>query len=93
MWHHSGGDTWPANDGWQVVQVGGIEQYEDVDRASGRLRRELEAAFEHSGGLRVSIFGLLSGRSVTYKYLRSELVGNWNWIDPRAIEFVFLVFD
>ncbi|GJU69253.1 putative reverse transcriptase domain-containing protein [Tanacetum coccineum] len=57
--------------------------------------KELEAAFKHSaksGGLLASISGLLSGRycylvrRVTYGYLRSELEGKWNWIDPRAIE-------
>ncbi|GJY21030.1 hypothetical protein Tco_0393596 [Tanacetum coccineum] len=45
--------------------------------------------FEHSaksGGLLASISGLLSGRRVTCEYLRSELEGKWNWIDPRAIE-------
>ncbi|GJY50241.1 hypothetical protein Tco_0441088 [Tanacetum coccineum] len=52
--------------------------------------------FEHSaksGGLLASISGLLSRRRVTYEYLRSELEGKWNWIDPRAIEVVCLVFD
>ncbi|GJX21377.1 hypothetical protein Tco_0224054 [Tanacetum coccineum] len=63
------------------------------DRA---LLKELEAAFEYfakSGGLLASIFGLLSGRRVTCEYLRSELEGKWNWIDPRAIEVVCLAFD
>ncbi|GJW98925.1 putative reverse transcriptase domain-containing protein [Tanacetum coccineum] len=39
-----------------------------------------------SRGLLASISGLLSGRSVTCEYLRSELEGKWNWIDLRAIE-------
>ncbi|GKA00680.1 hypothetical protein Tco_0673345 [Tanacetum coccineum] len=54
-----------------------------------RVEEELEAAFEYSaksGGLLASISGLLSGRRVTCEYLRSELEGKWNWIDPRAIE-------
>ncbi|GJT37850.1 hypothetical protein Tco_0937715 [Tanacetum coccineum] len=51
------------------------------------------------GGLLASISDLLSGRycclvrRVTCEYLRSELEGKWNWIDPRAIEVVCLVFD
>ncbi|GJS86579.1 hypothetical protein Tco_0769215 [Tanacetum coccineum] len=53
------------------------------------ITRNWKLRFEHSaksGGLLASISGLLSGRRVTYEYLRSELEGKWNWIDPRAIE-------
>ncbi|GJU16564.1 hypothetical protein Tco_1144530 [Tanacetum coccineum] len=64
---------------------------------SNELRvKNWKLRFEHSaksGGLLASISGLLSGRRVTCEYLRSELEGKWNWIDPRAIEVVCLVFD
>ncbi|GKB33294.1 hypothetical protein Tco_0872695, partial [Tanacetum coccineum] len=58
--------------------------------------RNWKLHFEHSaksGVLLASISGLLSGRRVTCEYLKSELEGKWNWIDPKAIEVVCLVFD
>ncbi|GJU18272.1 hypothetical protein Tco_1146238 [Tanacetum coccineum] len=50
------------------------------------LARRSPAEGAKSRGLLASISGLLSGRSVTCEYLRSELEGKWNWIDLRAIE-------
>ncbi|GJS63067.1 hypothetical protein Tco_0677631 [Tanacetum coccineum] len=66
-----------------------VEEPVEIMEREIEIKTNWKLRFEHSaksGGLLASISGLLSGRRVTYEYLRSELEGKWNWIDPRAIE-------
>ncbi|GJX51500.1 hypothetical protein Tco_0278345 [Tanacetum coccineum] len=72
---------------WAEIRESSLTGLKLVQEMTDKLRdRNWKLRFEHLGGLLASISSLLSGRRVTCEYLRSELEGKWNWIDPRAIE-------